>query len=176
MTTARSYFDALLPLSGNPALADARAALIASIGEQDLKQVIHHALGSGISKGVLEYVAAKLLDVVVAERARKADTVPHDDDENDAQDGLEVHGSSSAAQRGICGVHISMDVILTGKQRRAEDPLLCHMSKLPPTLSRSTHQRLHLQTIGSGLARVTLTQHEIMSEHRGLYRILKISE
>jgi hypothetical protein len=72
MSTARSYYDALLALTGNPALAGARNALITSIGEQDLKDVINHGLQSNMSKAGLEDVAAKLLDVVVTEKAADA--------------------------------------------------------------------------------------------------------
>jgi hypothetical protein len=115
MSTARSYYDALLALSGKPALADAQRALLATIGEQDLREVVNHTLKSGISKGVLEYVAGRLLDVAVAERARKADKVFHKDDENDARDEVEVQGSSSGAQRGNFCVYMEMENVITGK-------------------------------------------------------------
>ncbi|KAF1829043.1 hypothetical protein BDW02DRAFT_602886 [Decorospora gaudefroyi] len=82
MATARSYYNALLALSGNPALADARKTLVACMPEQDLKDVVGHGLESGISKAGLEGIVARLLDSIVAEiLAEPLQLLPEDVDD-----------------------------------------------------------------------------------------------
>jgi hypothetical protein len=172
MSAAKSYYDALLLLSGKPALADARKALITGIDVQDLKDVIDQALNSGIQKPNLEYVVSRLLDIVVAERAGEVVEVPQEDVGDDAQVQEELEGSASSAQHGKSGVYIDVISIPTSKQTQTEDPFLFHLLRSLPRLPH--HARQPLQTVEIGVHRVNMTDRLRHEGGRGVCQILRM--
>lgn len=60
--TAKGYFDALVALSGDPTLSDARHDLITKITDDQLKGVILHGLSRENPRQRLEAIIMKLLD------------------------------------------------------------------------------------------------------------------
>ncbi|KAI4661509.1 uncharacterized protein J4E88_010957 [Alternaria novae-zelandiae] len=98
MSTAKGYHDALLTLSGNPVFAAARDALLASISDNELLDVITHGLKTGSPRETLNAIATRLLDGL-ATAGRVGDAVPpvegnHGgrDDEGDHDDSGDVGG------------------------------------------------------------------------------------
>ncbi|KAI4612845.1 hypothetical protein J4E80_006900 [Alternaria sp. BMP 0032] len=74
MSTAQTYHDALFALSGNPIVAGARTALLASISDNEVIDVITHGLKAGIRREDLNAIATVVLDDLA--RTRKANDVP----------------------------------------------------------------------------------------------------
>jgi hypothetical protein len=70
MSSTESFYTALLALSGDPALVEARRGLLASIKDQDLCEVIAHGLASGICRASIESIATWVLDRAVARASR----------------------------------------------------------------------------------------------------------
>jgi hypothetical protein len=66
-SAAESFFKALLPLSGNPAFAEARKALLGSIKDEDLEQLVKHGISREFSRSGSEAIALTILDVAAAE-------------------------------------------------------------------------------------------------------------
>jgi hypothetical protein len=69
MSTTRSYHQALLALSGNPALAAARTTLLTSINNEELVDVITYSIKTGIPRESVNAIATRLLDELVTTRA-----------------------------------------------------------------------------------------------------------
>jgi hypothetical protein len=69
MSTAQSFLDALVTLSGNAALAEARNTLLMSISDKDLIDVITHGLNAGIPRARPNIAATALLEEIVTVRA-----------------------------------------------------------------------------------------------------------
>jgi hypothetical protein len=88
MSTTRSYHQALLALSGNPALAAARTTLLASINNEELVDVITYSIKTGIPRESVNAIATRLLDELVTSRADGA-AVAHAEGEGYA-DGVQI--------------------------------------------------------------------------------------
>jgi len=131
MSTAKGYHDALLVLSGNPVFAAARDALLASISDNELLDVITHGLKTGSPRETLNAIATRLLDGL-ATAGRVGDAVPpvqgnHDDDDDggDHDDSGDVGGrkdsggsSGHAAQRGEGNSHSNVKTITNIQKAR----------------------------------------------------------
>jgi hypothetical protein len=72
MSTTRSYHQALLALSGNPALAAARTNLLTSINDEEIVDVITYSIKTSIPRESVNAIATRLLDELVATRADSA--------------------------------------------------------------------------------------------------------
>jgi len=93
-STAESYFTALIALSGNPALTEARKALLGSIQDADLERLVKHGIAREFNRKDSEAIALTILDVVAtsaktneantveAETAREVIKIEDDDEED----------------------------------------------------------------------------------------------
>ena len=77
MTTVDAYLKALLTLSGNEQLADARRALLKSINDNDLAEIVKKGMGREFARGGLEDIASVILDVVARDPAFAGDNSAH---------------------------------------------------------------------------------------------------
>ena len=83
-----------------------------------MKEVIEHGLYSGNSKGDLENIAVKLLDMIAAEKTAKAVEVFQEDDKINAQSERETQAFSISTQHGKLGGCTYARSELISKQRR----------------------------------------------------------
>ncbi|KAF2852245.1 hypothetical protein T440DRAFT_477717 [Plenodomus tracheiphilus IPT5] len=60
----QGYFDALVALSSDTALANARRILLASITDKQLEEMIQHGITKGVSRRGLELMMDTLLDPI----------------------------------------------------------------------------------------------------------------
>jgi hypothetical protein len=72
-SAAESCFKALLALSGNPAVAEMRKALLANIRDGDLERLVKHAIAREFGRKDSETIVLTILDIVAAE-TRAAET------------------------------------------------------------------------------------------------------
>lgn len=71
VSTAQGYLNALLALSVNPALADARQNILTNLTDDELDEVIGHGLHMEYRRLELESYAERLLDSITAGHAAK---------------------------------------------------------------------------------------------------------
>jgi hypothetical protein len=63
-TVVDSYLNALLALSGNTLLADARKMLLERLSDNDLSELVVRGMGREFARGGLEEIASLVLDVI----------------------------------------------------------------------------------------------------------------
>ncbi|KAI4626109.1 uncharacterized protein J4E87_004609 [Alternaria ethzedia] len=86
MSTVQNYHDALLALSGNPALAAARSGLLVGMSGEELIDVITCGLKTGISRDGLNIIAAQLFDEIAAAQAGGVVAPVEDNNSGDVAD------------------------------------------------------------------------------------------
>ncbi|KAI4943393.1 hypothetical protein J4E91_009302 [Alternaria rosae] len=69
MSTAQRYHDALLALSGNPALVAARSGLLIGMSSEELIDVITCGLRTGVTRGFLNTIATQVFEEIAATQA-----------------------------------------------------------------------------------------------------------
>ncbi|KAI4656299.1 hypothetical protein J4E93_001018 [Alternaria ventricosa] len=69
MSTVQNYHDALLALSGNPALAAARSGLLVGMSGEELIDVITCGIKTGVSREGLTTIATQLFEEIAAAQA-----------------------------------------------------------------------------------------------------------
>ena len=69
MSTVTSYFEVLLALSGDEQLVRLRRALLQSLNDEHLAELVTKAVGREFARGDLEDMASVLLDIIVKDPA-----------------------------------------------------------------------------------------------------------
>ncbi|KAI4648368.1 uncharacterized protein J4E79_009990 [Alternaria viburni] len=86
MSTVQNYHDALLALSGNPALAAARSGLLVGMSGEELIDVITCGLKTGVSRESLNTIATQLFEEIAATQAGGGVAPVEDKDGGDVAD------------------------------------------------------------------------------------------
>ena len=123
MSTAHSYHDALLTLSGNPALAATRNALLASISDSELIDVIAHGLKTGARRAHLNTLATQRLDELSVAREEPT-AVAHVEGEGGGDaDGLhdETRNNDQSQSSSVRPVIVQGECELLGNIRTTAD-------------------------------------------------------
>lgn len=89
MSTVQNYHDALLALSGNPALAAARSGLLVGMSGEELIDVITCGLKTCISREGLNTIATRLFEEIAATQAGGGVAPVEDKDGGDVADDSE---------------------------------------------------------------------------------------
>ncbi|KAH6858838.1 hypothetical protein BKA58DRAFT_444024 [Alternaria rosae] len=86
MSTAQRYHDALLALSGNPALVAARSGLLIGMSSEELIDVITCGLRTGVTRGFLNIIATQVFEEIAATQAGGVIAPVEDKDGGDVTD------------------------------------------------------------------------------------------
>jgi hypothetical protein len=100
MATAESYFRALLALSGNALLKDARTSLLASITDTDLEQVAKHAMAHPFSRPDSEAILSTVLDLIAKENSKSDEPVVKVEGEEEMIDSEDARDLALVPNRG----------------------------------------------------------------------------
>jgi hypothetical protein len=100
MATAESYFKALLTLSGNALLKDARTNLFASITDGDLEQVAKRAMAHLFSRPDSEAILSTVLELIVKENSKSDEPAVKVENEEEVLDSEDARDLALESNRG----------------------------------------------------------------------------